>query len=132
MNEDEDVSIKLREVTLDPPGDEPTHYVNICQVQFTPEEAVFRFGRRDLEVGERAHNVVTIYMSHAHAKRLMLATFTTLQGHEEMFGEVIADVTKRLTPEARERLALKSEDNHEHEQKHDSESSTNDTEEKPN
>jgi hypothetical protein len=74
-------------------------YSNIASVSLTPEEAILHFGQRDSEDPNKGEGVAKVYLSLPHAKRLASVLAKGLSRHEEVFGEIIADPEKRLSPE---------------------------------
>lgn len=84
----------------DPEADASTVaiYANFANVLSSAEEFILRFCHRSLEEGERPREVVRVYLSLGHAKRLMAAMSTTIERHELMFGEI---KTPELTEEGK-------------------------------
>ena len=83
-------------------------YANLISIITTPEEVILHFGERSMEGPNKGIGIAKIYISLPHAKRLAGALIRTLKNHEEIFGEINADPTKQLTPEALKRLAIKT------------------------
>lgn len=88
------------EVVVDDTGS-LADYANFCRVTSTPEEVILDFGlnpqpftagRQEVKASHR------VVMSHYTTKRLLAAISRTIQGHEQTFGPIELDVTRRATP----------------------------------
>ena len=81
-------------------------YANLISIITTAEEVILHFGERGMEDPNKGIGFAKIYLSLPHAKRLVGALMRTLKNHEGIFGEIIADPAKQLTPEALKRLGI--------------------------
>ena len=74
-------------------------YANFCRVTGTPEELIIDFGLNPQPIGLPTtpitvnNRIVTNFYT---AKRMLLALQTTIQRHEQTFGELEIDVQKRV------------------------------------
>ena len=74
-------------------------YANFCRVTGTPEELIIDFGLNPQPIGlpttpiTVTNRIVTNFYT---AKRMLLALQTTIQRHEQTFGELEIDVQKRV------------------------------------
>jgi hypothetical protein len=89
--------------TIEPENLEPI-YTNFARVTGSPEELILDFGLNTQPIG----NVNTpvriserLVMNYYTAKRLWHTLAVSLQRHEETFGVLETDVTKRIVPQAR-------------------------------
>lgn len=82
-------------------------YSNYAGLSSTAEEFMLRFGERDLKDPNKVTEVVRVYLSFPHAKRLVVAMARSLQAYEEVFGEITADPIEALSPETKKKLGLK-------------------------
>ena len=81
-----------------------THYANAFQTHSTPEELLISFGVNQTlpsqEEGVTADMILQftdrIIMNHFTAKRLLLSLLQSVREHEERFGVIELDVSKRL------------------------------------
>ena len=81
-----------------------THYANAFQTHSTPEELLISFGVNQTlpsqEEGVTADMILQftdrIIMNHFTAKRLVLSLLQSVREHEERFGVIELDVSKRL------------------------------------
>ncbi|HJT31993.1 MAG TPA: DUF3467 domain-containing protein [Pirellulales bacterium] len=74
-------------------------YANFCRVTGTPEEVILDFGLNHepfgmptKPIGVQQRTVLNFYT----AKRMLAALETTINRHEEAFGEIEVDVQKRV------------------------------------
>src|SRR4051812_3661337 len=77
-------------------------YSNYAGLLVAPEEFVIRFCQKSVEGRERPLETVRVYMSLAHAKRLVSAMARTLRDYEAVFGEI--PVEPSLTEKGKEKL----------------------------
>jgi hypothetical protein len=92
------------EVAVDDSATLPT-YANFCRVTATPEELLLDFGlnahpfaagRQDVKANQR------VVMNFFTAKRLLSAIGVTIQRHEQTFGAIELDISRRAgTTQAR-------------------------------
>jgi hypothetical protein len=89
--------------TIEPENLEPI-YTNFARVTGSPEELILDFGLNTQPIG----NVNTpvkiserLVMNYYTAKRLWHTLAVSLQRHEETFGVLETDITKRIIPQAR-------------------------------
>ena len=91
---------------------EPIFYSNIAALRATPEEIIIHFGLREddpnLGIG-----VGKAILSAPHAKRLAIALSRVIENYELNFGEIIADIEQRLTPDARDLVRKLNEESRE-------------------
>jgi hypothetical protein len=81
-----------------------THYANAFQTHSTPEELLISFGVNQTlpsqEEGVTADMILQftdrIIMNHYTAKRLVLSLLQSVREHEERFGVIELDVSKRM------------------------------------
>jgi hypothetical protein len=88
------------EVVVDDSGALPT-YANFCRVTATPEEVILDFGLNTQPFTAGRHVVKAnqrVVMTAYTAKRLLTAIGMTLQRHEQTFGAIEVDVSRRLSP----------------------------------
>lgn len=88
---------------IEPEGLEPL-YANFVRVAGLPEELVLDFGLNPQPFGAAPAPVKVsqrLVMNYFTAKRLALALGAFLQRHEQTFGGVEIDVTKRVIPQQR-------------------------------
>ena len=88
-------------ITVDDSGVDAA-YSNFCRVQSTPEELILDLGLNPTPFANGDITVpVTqrIIMNHITAKRMLGLLSQTLQRHEQAFGVVETDVTRRLRPQ---------------------------------
>ena len=87
------------EVVVDDTGTQPT-YSNFCRLTATPEEMILDFGlntqpfatgRQEVKATQR------IVMSPYTTKRLLMAIGQTIQRHEQTFGVIELDVSRRVS-----------------------------------
>ena len=78
----------------------PIFYTNIAGLVVSPEEVAINFGLVNPDNPEEIFNIVRIYMSPGHAKRLALALQRTIDQYEQTFG-VLPDPESFITPEMR-------------------------------
>ena len=86
---------------IEPEGLEPL-YANFARVSGLPEEMVLDFGLNPQPAGGQAAPVKIsqrLVVNYYTAKRLWLALGAFLQRHEQAFGEVQIDVSKRVIPQ---------------------------------
>lgn len=102
--------IELKEPIIIDNLEQKITYATNAQVSVSPEEVTLHFGLRTGEPNE-ANGVAKIYLSLPHAKRLVIAWGALLEQHEELFGEINLDPTKRLTPKGKEYLEKFKEEN---------------------
>ncbi len=84
-----------------------TSYANAFQTHSTPEEMLLSFGINQTlpsqEEGVTADMILQftnrIIMNHYTAKRLALSLLQSVREHEDRFGALELDVSKRLKPE---------------------------------
>jgi hypothetical protein len=79
-------------------------YANFVRVSGTPEEMLLDFGLNSQGAGTAANPIQIsnrIAMNYYTAKRLWLTMGASLQRHEQMFGALEIDVSKRVLPSAR-------------------------------
>lgn len=93
-----------------PPTGESLFYSNIAQVMITPEELIIHFGVRKQDDPAKGVGIAMVYLNHSHAKRLAGALVRVIETFEKDFGEIEADLSVRLAPEARKRLGLEKEE----------------------
>ena len=85
---------------IEPEGLDPL-YANFVRVAGLPEEMVFDFGLNPQPFGSAPAPVKVsqrLIVNYFTAKRLWLALGAFLQRHEQAFGAVEIDVTKRVLP----------------------------------
>ena len=95
---------KLGSIKINDTSDQKVSYSDIATIRVSAEEMVFHFGLRQedsLNIGE---GVAKVYVSLPHAKRIANVLLSSIEGYEEVFGEIEGDPEKRLSPEIRERL----------------------------
>jgi hypothetical protein len=97
-------------VVLDNPEQKVT-YANLGRVIVSPEEVTLHFGIRKQDDLNVADGVAKIFITLSHAKRLVIAWTKILQQHEELFGEIVIDPLKKLTPKGKEFLEKAKENN---------------------
>jgi hypothetical protein len=92
---------QANEVVVDDSGALPT-YANFCRVTATPEEVILDFGLNAQPftpgtqlVKANHHRIV---MNFYTSKRLLAAIATTIQRHEQAFGSIETDVSRRVSP----------------------------------
>jgi hypothetical protein len=92
---------QTNEVVVDDSGALPT-YANFCRVTATPEEVILDFGLNaqpftpgTQRVKANHHRIV---MNFYTSKRLLAAIATTIQRHEQAFGSIETDVSRRVSP----------------------------------
>ena len=74
-------------------------YANFCRITGTPEELIIDFGLNPQPIGVPTtpitvtNRIVTNFYT---AKRMLLALQTAIQRHEQMFGTLEIDLTKRV------------------------------------
>jgi hypothetical protein len=92
---------QTNEVVVDDSGALPT-YANFCRVTATPEEVILDFGLNAQPftpgtqlVKANHHRIV---MNFYTSKRLLAAIATTIQRHEQAFGSIETDVSRRVSP----------------------------------
>jgi len=76
-------------------------YANFCRVTGTPEEMIIDFGLNPQPMGVPAEPIVVsqrIITNYFTAKRMLAALQMTVQRHEQAFGVLETDVTKRVRP----------------------------------
>ena len=78
-------------------------YSNYAALFSAPEEFIIRFCHKSLVEGQRPKELVRVYLSMAHAKRLMLSMSRVVQQYEAMFGEI--KMQPQLTPEGEKLIA---------------------------
>ena len=92
------------EVVVDDSGAQPT-YANFCRVMATPEEVILDFGLnpQPFTAGNQVIKANDrIVMSVYTTKRLLSAISMTIQRHEQTFGAIELDVSRRVsTPQPR-------------------------------
>ena len=92
---------QTNEVVVDDSGALPT-YANFCRVTATPEEVILDFGLNSQPfTAGRQHvkaNHHRIVMNVYTTKRLLAAVATTIQRHEQTFGLIETDVSRRVAP----------------------------------
>jgi len=74
-------------------------YANLCRVTGTPEEVILDFGLNPQPVGLPTQSLVVtdrIVTSFYTAKRMLLALQATIERHEQAFGTIEIEVSKRL------------------------------------
>ncbi len=79
-------------------------YANFCRVTGTPEELIIDFGLNPQPFGVTSEPVVVgqrIVTNFFTAKRLLNALMLTVQRHEQAFGVLETDVTKRVKSQPR-------------------------------
>jgi hypothetical protein len=88
---------QVNEVVVDDTATQPT-YANFCRVTATPEEMLLDFGlnsqpfapgRQDVKASQR------IVMNYFTAKRILSAIGMTIQRHEQTFGAIELDISRR-------------------------------------
>jgi hypothetical protein len=82
-------------------------YCNYVGMAATTEEFILRFCERDLDDPTKATELVRVFLSLAHAKRLVVAMARSLKGYEDIFGEIETDPVKGLSDDARTKLGIK-------------------------
>ena len=78
-------------------------YANFCRVTGTPEELILDFGLNaqpmgastDVEIKQR------LVLNYFTAKRLLQALVMSIQRHENAFGVLETDVSRRVAPSTR-------------------------------
>jgi hypothetical protein len=85
-------------------------YCNYAGMAATPEEFILRFCDRDLDDSNKATEIVRVFLSLPHAKRLVIAMARALKGYEEIFGEIKADLVTGLSEESKTKLGVKPSD----------------------
>jgi hypothetical protein len=91
-------------VKIEEGPNEITAYANIVAILVSPDEVLLHFGLRRSDDPNKGIGVAKIYMTSAHAKRLMAALSGSIQKIEEVFGEIVADPVLQLTPEQLQKL----------------------------
>jgi hypothetical protein len=81
-------------------------YANLVSITATPEEIILFFGERTIDGTNQGKELVRVYLSHSHAKRVATAMKRSITGYEELFGRIEADPSRRLTPDARKKLGI--------------------------
>ena len=74
-------------------------YANFCRVTGTPEEVIIDFGLNPQPVGLPTQPIAVterIVTSFYTAKRMLLALQSTIERHEQAFGVLETEVSKRL------------------------------------
>ena len=74
-------------------------YANFCRVSATPEEMILDFGLNPQPVGLPTQPIAVtdrIVTSFYTAKRMLLALTATIERHEQAFGTIETEVSKRL------------------------------------
>ena len=84
----------------------PAFYTNIAGLAMGPEEVILNFGLTNPDNPNEAAEVVRIYMSPGHAKRLAIALQQYITQYESMFGIIVHDPSETLTPEGRKMVGL--------------------------
>jgi hypothetical protein len=91
---------QTNEVVVDDSGALPT-YANFCRVTATPEEVILDFGlnAQPFTAGSQIvkANHHRIVMNIFTTKRLLAAVATTIQRHEQAFGSIETDVSRRVS-----------------------------------
>ena len=85
-------------------------YSNFCRVTGTPEELIVDFGLNSNPFDASATSVTVsqrIIINFYTAKRLLQALGMTVQRHEAVFGVLETDVQRRVSPLARQQMALR-------------------------
>ncbi len=91
---------QTNEVVVDDRGAQPT-YANFCRVTATPEEVILDFGLNAQPFTSGTQHVKAnhrIVMNVYTTKRLLAAIATTIQRHEQTFGTIETDVSRRVSP----------------------------------
>ena len=91
-------------VEIESGPNELTTYANIVGMLLSPDEVILHFGLRKTNDPTSGIGIVKIYLTPAHAKRLATALNDGIQRIEGVFGEIIADPAKKLTPEQLQKL----------------------------
>jgi hypothetical protein len=89
------------EVVVDDSAAQPT-YANFCRVTSTPEEVVLDFGLNPQPFAPGRQAVKSnqrVVMNYYTAKRLLAAMDMTVQRHEQTFGSIELDVSRRVSPQ---------------------------------
>ncbi|MEM7455456.1 MAG: DUF3467 domain-containing protein [Planctomycetota bacterium] len=76
-------------------------YANFCRVTGSPEELIVDFGMNASPMGSNDRPVEIqqrIVLNFYTAKRLLHALHVSVQRHEEVFGAIETDITKRVQP----------------------------------
>lgn len=77
-----------------------SNYANVCRVTGSPEELIVDFGMNTPQAGQGSGNPVEIsqriVMNFYTAKRLLHALHVSVRRHEEVFGAVETDISKRV------------------------------------
>lgn len=79
-------------------------YANFVRVSCTPEELVLDFGLNTHAAGSPAQPVQIrqrLVLNHYTAKRVLLTLGAALQRHEQLFGQLEIDVSRRVLPSAK-------------------------------
>lgn len=98
---------KAGEVDLEDSSRRVSVYSNLASASATAEECILRFGERTSSDSNKGVELATVYLSLGHAKRFVVAMAQVLQTHEELFGEIVADISAKLTPQGRKKLGIK-------------------------
>jgi len=91
---------QTNEVVVDDSGALPT-YANFCRVTATPEEVILDFGLNSQPFatgGQVVKATQRIVMTAYTTKRLLAAIGMTIQRHEQTFGAIELDVSRRVSP----------------------------------
>jgi len=91
-------------ITVEKGPNEVTYYANVVMVLMGPEEVVLRFGLRTDEDPLKGIGFAKIYLSPAHAKRLVTALKNGIEQVEGMFGEIAENPIPKLTTEQLQQL----------------------------
>ncbi len=76
-------------------------YANFCRVTGSPEELIVDFGMNAQPMGSNDRPVEIqqrIVLNFYTAKRLLHALHVSVRRHEEVFGEIETDISKRVKP----------------------------------
>jgi len=82
-------------------------YSNYTAVTAAPEEFIMRFCIRNVDDPATAMETIRVFLTLAHAKRLVLAMARSVKAYEDLFGEIPIEPTEHLTEEGRARLGIK-------------------------
>ena len=79
-------------------------YSDASLLSLVTEEAVLRFGLRNQNNPSQAKDVVTVYVSLPHIKRIAIGLGQLVKQYEELFGTIEQDPMSKLTQKGKERF----------------------------
>ena len=81
-----------------------TYFSNITMTYVGPEETIIHFALRNEIDPFKGTGIAKVYLTTAHAKRLMSALKKGLEQLEAIFGEVVEDPGAKLTADQLQKL----------------------------